>query len=150
VLGKVTSNFGLTRLTTARTRGKPPPPPPHFLCTTPQEWHPNGFLSRNSYVRIPKSLRMGVPQICGTITSSADLRSRQGLNQSCSPRQELFNDVSHATYTQGNQVDSRLSVVGSQTASLIPGLSFGHNLCCRCPNRSCEPILDIYTSIIFQ
>jgi hypothetical protein len=33
--------------------------------------------------------------------------------------------------------------------SLIPGLSFGHNLCFKCPNESCEPILNIYISIAF-
>jgi hypothetical protein len=42
----------------------------------------------------------------------------------------------------GGWVDSRLFVVGSQT--------FCHNLCCRCPNGSCEPIWDIYISIAFQ
>jgi hypothetical protein len=43
-----------------------------------------------------------------------------------------------------------VGVVGSQTANLTPGLSFDHNLCYRCPNGSCEPILDICTSIAFQ
>jgi len=33
---------------------------------------------------------------------------------------------------------------------LTPGLSFDHNLCYRCPNGSCEAILDIYTSRPFQ
>jgi hypothetical protein len=41
-------------------------------------------------------------------------------------------------------------VVRSQIVNLPPDLSFCHNLCCWCPNRSCEPILDIYTSIAFQ
>jgi len=41
-------------------------------------------------------------------------------------------------------------VIGSQTASWTPGLSFDHNLCCRCPNGSCKAILDIYTSRPFQ
>ncbi len=27
---------------------------------------------------------------------------------------------------------------------------FVHNLCFKCPNGRCEPILDIYTSIVFQ
>jgi hypothetical protein len=58
--------------------------------------------------------------------------------------------MSHATCTQGNQVDSRLLVVGSQIANLTVGLSFGHNLCFRCLNGWCEPILDIYFSIAFQ
>jgi hypothetical protein len=99
---------------------------------------------------LPKSPRLKVPQLCGTITSCANLRSGWGLNQSCSPHQELSDDISHATCTQGNWVDSRLPVVGSQTANLTPGLSFGHNLCYKCPNGSCEPILDIYASITFQ
>jgi hypothetical protein len=46
--------------------------------------------------------------------------------------------------------DSRLLVVGSQIANLTPGPSFGHNLCFRCSNGSCEPILDIYVPRAFQ
>jgi hypothetical protein len=34
--------------------------------------------------------------------------------------------------------------------SLTPGPSFDHNLCCICPNDSCEAIFDIYTSRPFQ
>jgi hypothetical protein len=41
-------------------------------------------------------------------------------------------------------------MVGSQTTHSTPGPSFGHNLCCRCPNGSCKPILDIYVLIFFQ
>jgi hypothetical protein len=40
--------------------------------------------------------------------------------------------------------------VGSILASLTHGLSFVHNLCCRCLNGSCEAIFDIYTSRTFQ
>jgi hypothetical protein len=58
--------------------------------------------------------------------------------------------MSHVTCTQGNRVDSWLLVVGSQIGNLTPDLSFAHNLCFRCPNGQCEPILDIYTSIAFQ
>jgi hypothetical protein len=58
--------------------------------------------------------------------------------------------MSHATCTQGNWVDSWLLVVKSQTVNLTPDPSFGHNLCFRYPNGSCEPILDIYVSISFQ
>jgi hypothetical protein len=70
--------------------------------------------------------------------------------QSCSPHRKLSNIMSHATCTQGNWGDSWLLVVGSQIANLTLDLSFGHNLCFRCPNGSCEPILDIYVSINFQ
>ncbi len=62
----------------------------------------------------------------------------------------LIENFPTACCMQGNRVDSWLSVVGSQTANLILDLSFGHNLCFRCPNGSCEPILDIYVSIAFQ
>jgi hypothetical protein len=37
-----------------------------------------------------------------------------------------------------------------QFDSLILGPSFGHNLCFRCPNGSCKPILNIYISRYFQ
>jgi hypothetical protein len=69
--------------------------------------------------------------------------------QSFSPCRELFTDMSHATCMQGNRVDSRLLVVGSQIANLTIDPFFGHNLCFKCPNGSCEPILDIYVSITF-
>jgi hypothetical protein len=72
------------------------------------------------------------------------------LKQHCNLGWELSKNMSHATYTQGNWVNSRLLVVGNQTANLTPGPSFGHNLCFRCPNGSCEPILDIYVSITFK
>jgi hypothetical protein len=51
---------------------------------------------------------------------------------------------------QENRVNSWFLVVRSQSANLTPDLFFGHNLCFRCPNGWCEPILDIYISISFQ
>jgi hypothetical protein len=65
------------------------------------------------------------------------------------PHWDLSNGMLHITCMQGNRVDSRLLVVGSQTTNSIPDLSFGHNLCFNYPNESCEPILDIYVSINF-
>jgi len=56
----------------------------------------------------------------------------------------------HATYTQVNQGDSWLLVVESQIDSLTPNLSFGHNLCFKYSNGTCEPISDIYVPIAFQ
>ncbi len=41
-------------------------------------------------------------------------------------------------------------MVESQIGNLTLDLSFGHNLCFRCPNGSCKPILDIYVLIAFQ
>jgi hypothetical protein len=56
----------------------------------------------------------------------------------------------HAQIKRREEVDSRLLVVGSQTASLTPGPSFAHNLGCKCPNCQCEGIFDIYVSRPFQ
>ncbi len=41
-------------------------------------------------------------------------------------------------------------MVRSQIGNLTFDLSFGHNLCFKYPNESCEPILDIYVSRAFQ
>jgi hypothetical protein len=142
--------FGLTRLTTARTWGKPPPSPYSILCTSLQGSHPNGFLSQDSHLGIPKLPTLGFLRLWGLITLCVDLRLRWCLNQSYSPRQEFSNGMSHATCMQGNLVDSWFLMVKSQTANLSSNPSFGHNLCFRCPNGSCEPILDIYVSIAFQ
>jgi hypothetical protein len=84
------------------------------------------------------------------IAPRLDLRSGRGLNQSCSPQRELSNTVLHSRSARRKQVDSRLLVVGSQTASLTPGSSFAHNLGCRCLNDQCEAIFDIYVSRPFQ
>ncbi len=84
------------------------------------------------------------------IISHPDLGSGRGLKQSCNSPRELFNGVSHFTCMHQDRVDSRLLVVESQIANLTFGPSFDHNLCCRCPNGSCEAILDIYTSRPFQ
>jgi hypothetical protein len=67
-------------------------------------------------------------------------------NQSCSSPRELFNAMSHSRIGCWEEVDSRLLMIGSQTASLISGPSFAHNLGCRCPNDPCEGILDIHAS----
>jgi hypothetical protein len=80
----------------------------------------------------------------------ADLRLWWGLKRSYSPCWELSNNMSHATCTQGNQGYSWLLVIGSQTTNLTFDLSFGHNLCFKCPNGSCNPILDICVSIALQ
>jgi hypothetical protein len=46
--------------------------------------------------------------------------------------------------------DSRHLMAGSQIGTLIPNPFFGHNLCFKYSNGSCEPILDIYVSKNFQ
>ncbi len=68
-----------------------------------------------------------------------EMRSKAKLQLSL----RAFNNMLHATCMQGNWVDFKL-LMGSQIANLTPDPSFGHNLCFRCSNGSCEPILDIY------
>jgi hypothetical protein len=94
----------------------------------------------------PETVPVGVLGLWGFIAPRPDLRLGRGLNQSCSPQRELFQR--HVALPERNRehVDSRLLVVGSQTASLTPGPSFAHNLSCRCPNGQCEAIFDIYVS----
>jgi hypothetical protein len=99
---------------------------------------------------ISKFPQLGLPQLWGHITWCVDLWLQWGLNQSCSPCQELSNGMSHVACTRRNWVDSWLLTVRSQIGNLTPDLSFGHNLCFKCLNERCEPILDIYTSIAFQ
>jgi hypothetical protein len=97
-----------------------------------------------------KFWQLGFLQHWGPITLRIDLWLLWGLKQSCSPSWELSNGVLHATCTQGNQGGSQRLVIGNQTTNLTPGLSFGHNLCFKCSNGSCEPILDIYVLSDFQ
>jgi hypothetical protein len=99
---------------------------------------------------VSKFLKLGFPQLWGPITLCANLRLKWVSKQSYNLCWEISNGMSHATCTQGNRVNSRLLMVGSQIAKLTPNFSFGHNLCFRCPNGSCEPILYIYISISFQ
>jgi len=133
----------LTRFTTARTWGKPPPSPLYYtLClfTRPtSKWHFVSGLPNGSF----KIAKVGTLATLGphnfVCKSSIEMRSKT----SYSPCQDLSNGMSYAICMQGNRVDFRLLMVRSQTANLIPDLSFGHNLCFRCPNGSCEPISDI-------
>jgi hypothetical protein len=99
---------------------------------------------------VPKFPRLGLPRLWGPITLCSDLWLRWGLKQSYNPHWELSHNMWHTTCMQGNWVESQLLVVGSQIANLTLGLSFGHNLCFKCPNGSWNPILDIYVSIAFQ
>ncbi len=98
----------------------------------------------------PEIVLAGLPELWTAITPDCRVRSRRGLNQSCSPRRDLFNAMSHTQIERREEVDSLLLLVGSQTASLTPGPSFAHNLGYRCPNGQCEAIFDIYVSKPFQ
>jgi hypothetical protein len=98
----------------------------------------------------PEIVPGGVSGLWELITPDCEIGSRRGLNRTCSPRRDLSNDVSHSQFGLREEVDSRLLVVGSQTATLTPGLSFAHNLGDRCPNAQCEGIFHIYASRPFQ
>ncbi len=125
-------------------------PPYNILYTSPRGPHPNGFLSQDSKVGVPKSPKLGLLRLQSPITLRTNLGSKCGLKKSCNPYRELFNGMSHVVCRQVNQEDSRLSLVGSQTNNLTPNPSFGHNLCFRCPNEQFEPILNIYIPRAFQ
>ncbi len=91
----------------------------------------------------PKTVPSEVLGLWAFITLDCKVWSQRRSNQTCSPRRDLSNDVLHSQFGGQEEVDSRLLVVGSQTASLTPGPSFAHNLGCRCPNGQCEAIFDI-------
>ncbi len=107
-------------------------------------------MSQDSQVGVSKFPQLGLLQLWRRITSRADFWSRWCLKKSCSPCQEFYNGMLHAACTQGNRVNSWLLVLGSQIINLTPIFSFGHNLCFRCSNGRCEPILEICVSIAFQ
>ncbi len=95
-------------------------------------------------------LGFGLPGLWDIIASRPNLRSGRGPNQTCSPLRELSNAVLHSPSAHQERVDSRLLMVGNQTASLTSDPSFAHNLGFRCPNDQCKAISDIYTSRPFQ
>jgi hypothetical protein len=127
-------------------------PPYSILYVTLWESHPNGTFSQDSQGGVPKLYWVELPGLWTFIFPGSNLRLEWSLNQSCSSPRELSNAPLHSFCRRWEEVDSRLLVVGSQTGSLslTPGPSFAHNLGCRCPNGSCEAILDIYTSRPFQ
>jgi hypothetical protein len=98
----------------------------------------------------PETVPVGVLGLWELIIPDCKVRSQRGLNQSCSPRWDLSNDVLHSQFGFREEVDSRFLVVESQTTSLTPGPSFAHNLGCRCPNDQYEAIFDIYAWRPFQ
>jgi hypothetical protein len=101
------------------------------------------FFSRDFQGGVPKLSRVRVSGLWELISPDCDIRVERGLNQSCSSPRELFLSMSHSFYRRREEIDSRLLMVGNQIANLTPGPSFAHNLGYRCPNGSCDAILDI-------
>jgi len=93
-------------------------PPYSILCSSPPRLHSNGLFSQDSQVGVPKLSWVGVPRLWTATAPCPELELGRVLNQSCSSRQELFNAMSHSSRRCREEVDSRLLVVGSQTASL--------------------------------
>jgi hypothetical protein len=97
----------------------------------------------------PKTLNLGVPifpklgllQLWRPIIFCANPQLKWCPKKSCNLHQELFNSMLHATYKKLNQGNFRLLMVGSQIGNLTLSPSFGHNLCFKYPNGSCEHIL---------
>jgi hypothetical protein len=123
----------------------------HFGChSNVNQYHPfvmdeihstKRALGESDYTTfkiVSKLSRFGLSGLWQLITPCSDLWSWWSLKQTCSSPWDFFNGVLHSACTHRGQVDSRLLMVGSQTASLTPGPSFAHNLCCKCPNGPCE------------
>jgi hypothetical protein len=150
VLGQATGNLDSLDSPQPRLGGSHHFPPYSILYDSLPHLHPNGSFSRDSQSEVLKLSQFSFSGLQTLITSRLDLRLGWGVRKSYSSPRELSNGVSHFACRHQDRVDSRLLVVGSQTGSLTPGLSFDHNLCCKCPNGLCEVILDIYTSRPFQ
>ncbi len=154
MLGRATGNTDTQDSPRPGLGGSHHLPPYSILCSSPRRLHPNGYFSRDSRVGVSKSRQMGLPGLWSPITLRADLGSQCDLKKSFRSRRDLSNGMSHVLYSQVFRVDSRLLVVGSQNwqtpGNSTPDPSFGHNLCFRCPNEQCEPILNIYASRAFQ
>ncbi len=107
-------------------------PPYSIFCAWPWDQHPNGILSWDSQVGVPKFPKLGLSQLWGAHNSVCKPSIHIRLKKIYSPFQELSNGMSHVTCTQRNWGDSQLLVVGNQTTNLTPNPSLGHNLCLKC------------------
>ncbi len=98
----------------------------------------------------PETVPGGVLGLWELITPDCQVWSQWSLNQTCSPRQDVSNAMSHYQFGGEEEVDFWLLMIGSQIGSLTLFPSFAHNLGYRCPNDQCKAIFDIYASRPFQ
>jgi hypothetical protein len=84
------------------------------FCLETPKWESWSSQNWDSQVGVSKFPKLRLPWLYGAITLCADLQSRWGLKQSCSPCREFSNNMLHATCTQGNRGDFLLLVVESQ------------------------------------
>jgi hypothetical protein len=106
----------------------------HMGCTQ------MSFCPRTFKSWVSKFLKLGLLQLWGFITFFSNLRLRWVLKQSYNLCWNLSKNMWHGTYIKVNQGNSWLLVFGSQIDTLTPNLSFGHNLCFKYLNGSCEPM----------
>ncbi len=93
MLGKITGNSNSQDSPQPRLGGSHYLPPYSIFCASPRGPHPNGILSRDSQVRVPKLPNLGLPRLWGPITFCANLRLIWSLKKSYSSHWELFNDI---------------------------------------------------------
>jgi hypothetical protein len=114
----------------------------YFLSFMKSRYHPNDFFSQDSQVRVSKLPKLGLSRLWAKLckqTSNGD---------------EVWSKVV-ALVKIFLRIAKELGqfptlMVESQIGNLIPSLFLGHNLCFRCPNEQCKPILDIYVPRAFR
>ncbi len=128
MLGRATDNTDTQDSPRPRLGGSHHLPPYSILCDSSRSPHPNGYFSRDSRVRVPKSRQMELPGLWSPITLRADLGLQCDLKQSCSSRRELSNALSHSRIGHREEVDSRLfALTPGLLLGLTPGLPLGFN-----------------------
>jgi len=137
------SIHGFTRLITTWTWGKPPPSPLVFFVISHGGCIQVSFCLGTPKLGVLKISKLGLLALWRAIMSCVDLWLRWGLKQNYKPCQELFNDMLHTTCLHVFEGDSWLLMDKSEIGTLTPDPFFGHNLCFKYSNGSCEPILNI-------
>jgi hypothetical protein len=137
------TQHGLIRLTTAQIGESHHLPPYSIFVLGHGAYTQMSFCPGTPKLGVRKFPKLGLLQLWRLITLCVNLQLKWGLKQSCSLCWELSNNMWHATCKQINQGDSWLLVVGNQIGSLTLDSSFGHKLCSKYPNGSCELVLDI-------
>jgi hypothetical protein len=111
VLRQISGNPRLTRLTTARTWGKPPPSPIYYSLRFHGTYIRMAFCLETPKEEFRKLSLFGLLGLCEVITLCPYPQLGWGLKQTCSPPPELSNRVLHLTRTHRGWVDSQLLVV---------------------------------------
>ncbi len=118
-------------------------PPYNILCAWPQDLHSNVILSWNSQVGVSKF-------------SKLDSHNFGAHNFVCKPLIEMSFQAKLQPLLRTFQQYVALHLHARKSGRFLTfsGLtldpSFGYNLCLKCPNGSCKPILDIYVLRAFQ